>query len=104
MSTDPDLPEAVEEAVKLIRELRKKPHLTREDRENVNRAKLRIAYWACRNESVSATRQNLSYVLGRDAEAIMKAYDKYLENESQRKDEDPARKRQPDKTRFWGGV
>lgn len=103
MTTDPELPESVEAAVKVIRELREKTLLTREDRENLNRAKLRIAYYACRSENVAATRENLTYILGPDAIDIMNAYDKYLEREAERKTEKPSRNRRG-QGQFWDGA
>lgn len=103
MTTDPELPESVEAAVKVIRELREKTLLTREDRENLNRAKLRIAYYACRSENVAATRENLTYVLGPDALDIMNAYDKYLERESGKGAEKPPRTRRG-QGQFWDGA
>lgn len=81
MSSNPDLPDDVYEAVQVIRELRTKPYLSRADRETINRAKLRVAFWACRTESIPATRDNLTYVLGPDAADIMNAYDKYLQRD-----------------------
>lgn len=67
------------DAVQYIRETQDKTYLTRQERENLNRAKLRIAFWACRTENVIASRENLAYILGNDAIDIMSAYDKYLE-------------------------
>lgn len=102
MTADPDLPENILAAVKVLRELRQKPLLTREDRENLSRAKLRIAYYACRSENIAATRENLTYVLGPDAEGIMKAYDRYLAQEAERQTEKPGKGRR-DQGEFWGG-
>lgn len=106
MTAGSNIPEDIMDAVKLIRELRDKRYPTRDDRENLNRAKLRIAYWACRSESIVASRENLSYVLGSDALDIMKAYDKYLESDADRKKAAAERrkKRPGDKTQFWGGA
>ena len=91
------------EAVKLIRDLRDKTYLTRDDRENLNRAKLRVAYWACRSESIVASRENLAYVLGSDAADIMNAYDKYLERDAERRKNAPGKKKPGGTggTKFW---
>ena len=97
-------PDDVLNAVKLIRKLRDKPYPTREDKIDLNRAKLRVAYWACRSESIVASRENLSYVLGEDAADIMGAYDRYLEAEKNRPgDGKQGKTRRKIDTRFWGG-
>jgi hypothetical protein len=77
--TSSNVPEDVLEAVQLIRDAGTRTYLTRADKENVNRAKLRVAFWACRTEGIMASRENLTYVLGADAAEIMNNYDKYLE-------------------------
>ena len=105
MDSGTDLPDSIFEAAKYIQEMKDKPHLSRLERENLNRAKLRIAYWACRTENVVASRENLSYVLGPDATEIMSAYDKYLDRDDQRRRErgaDP--RRDDDDGQFWGGA
>jgi hypothetical protein len=103
MSANDDLPDDILEAVRYIRELRGKEFLSRDDRENLNRAKLRIAYWACRSESVAATRENLTYILGNDAAAIMSAYDKYLERDRDDEQSSSSRPRRKGTGEFWGG-
>lgn len=105
MSDASNLPAPILEAVNLIRELRGKQRLTRQEQESLNRAKLRIAYWACRSEQVVTSRENLTYILGPDATDIMKAYDKYLVKEG----EDKEGKRTggdglDDSGKFWGGI
>ncbi len=82
--TSTDIPEDILEAVKLIKEAGTRTYLTRTDRENLNRAKLRVAFWACRMEGIMASRENLTYVLGADAAEIMGNYDKYLEREGEK--------------------
>lgn len=97
-------PDDVMEAVRVLRKLRDKQYPSREDLIDMNRAKLRIAYWACRSENVIASRENLAYVLGGDADDIMGAYDRYLESAKNKPDEkrDGKYPRKID-TRFWGG-
>lgn len=106
MSSTP--PPDVMDSVKLIQRLRTKTYLSREEREDLNRAKLHVAYWACRSENIVATRDNLAYVLGPDAADIMNAYDKYLvssaEKERQEKEQAKRKKRRGDNTEFWGGA
>lgn len=97
-----DLPSDIHEAVKVIRTLQEKPYLSRLEKENLNRAKLRIAFWACRNENIVANRENLSYILGPDAANIMSAYDKYLQREDE-KPADSTRPRRDGGSEFWGG-
>lgn len=110
MSSGSDLPSEIMDAVQLLQDLRKKSYLSRAERESVNRAKLRIAYWACKSESIVASRENLSYVLGPDAAEIMGAYDKYLERDQARAEEAKARrakaaKKKPgDGKQFWGNA
>lgn len=101
MSAGDELPNDILEAVRYLREMKDKAYLSRQERENINRAKLRIAYWSCRTENVAATRENLTYILGGDAADIMSAYDKYLER-SDGKGRD-GKGRQGDTGEFWGG-
>lgn len=91
--TSTNLPEDILEAVRFIREASTRTYLTRTDKENLNRAKLRVAFWACRTEGIMASRENLTYVLGQDAAEIMGNYDKYLE----RVDEQGAARQKTDK-------
>lgn len=109
MSSGSELPDEIYQAAEVIRELRDKDNPTRAEREILNRAKLRVAFWACRSESIVASRENLTYILGPDASAIMGAYDKYLEREDvreaeQRAEEARRRRRRGDKTQFWESV
>ena len=103
-------PDDILDAVRLIRRLREKNILTREEKIDVNRAKLRVAYWACRSESVIASRETLSYILGSDATEIMSQYDRYLEREKEKENErgkDRDKQKRPgrqDKTTFWDGA
>lgn len=85
--TSANVPEDILEAVQLIREAATRTYLTRTDKENLNRAKLRVAFWACRAEGIMASRENLSYVLGADATEIMNNYDKYLERTEEKEKE-----------------
>lgn len=111
MSASNDIPDDILEAVKVLSTLREKTYLSREEKDNINRAKLRIAYWACRNESVVASRENLSYILGADALEIMGAYDKYIEKAAKDEAErvksreeriKAAKNRGGGGSRFWG--
>ncbi|MCD8138795.1 MAG: hypothetical protein LUE17_03285 [Planctomycetaceae bacterium] len=102
MSVGSDYPDDVMDAVRVIHDLRGKTYLSRQDRENLNRAKLRIAYWVCRSENIIASRENLTYVLGADAGDIMRAYEKYLE--SPKKDADKKGTKKRGGTQFWGGA
>ena len=106
MSSTP--PDDVMDSVKLIQRLKAKSYLSREERENLNRAKLHVAYWACRSENITASRDNLAYVLGPDAADIMNAYDKYLvsakDKELQEKERRKKRREKKDDTNFWGGA
>lgn len=113
MTTDSLPPDEVLESVKVIQKLKAKTYLSREEKADLNRAKLHVAYWACRQENVVASRDNLVYVLGSDAEEIMAAYDKYLvtaeERERREKERAKAEKERKSKgskggTQFWGGA
>lgn len=102
MSVSDDIPDDIMEAVKVIKELRLKTYLSRDEKETVNRAKLRIAYWACRTEEIVASRENLSYILGPDAIDIMQAYDKYIERSDKEKEaREKDRKRRKGGSQFW---
>ncbi len=94
MSYGAELPDEVLDAVTLLRELGRKTYLSKPEREEINRAKLRIAFWACRSENVVASRENLTYVLGPDAPEIMGAYDQYLEREEDREAREEAASRE----------
>jgi len=106
MSSTP--PDDVMDSVKLIQRLKTKSYLSRDERESLNRAKLHVAYWACRSENITASRDNLAYVLGPDAADIMNAYDKYLvATKDKELEEKERRKKGPQKksdTKFWGGA
>lgn len=98
-------PADVLEAVKVIRKLRDKKYLTREEKIDVNRAKLRVAYWACRSESIIASRETLVYILGSDGAEIMGHYERYLEKEKEKKEKSDAKKRAGgDDSSFWDGA
>ncbi len=99
--------EDVMEAIRYIHQMRGKKYTTREEKENLNRAKLRIAYWACRSEGIVASRDNLEYVMGVDAMEIIKAYDKYLVSEEEKAQRERLSRRQrqrKDSGKFWGGA
>lgn len=83
--TASDLPEDILEAVSVIQELGNKTYRSRAESDNLNRAKLRVAFWACRSENVVASRENLAYILGADAREIIGAYDRYLERDEENK-------------------
>lgn len=107
MDVDPTLPSEVLEAVNFINATQDKKTLTRQDRDNLNRARLRVAYYACRSENIVATKENLSYVLGADAAEIMSSYDKFLENEETRAKElraKEATKKKGQQSGFWEGA
>ncbi len=106
MSSGSAPPEDVMDSVKLIQHLKGKTYLSREEKVDLNRAKLHVAYWACRSENIVASRDNLAYVLGADAAEIMGAFDKYLisekEKEEREKEERKKRNSKRDDTQFWG--
>jgi hypothetical protein len=96
-------PEDVLDAVKVIRRLREKKYLTREEKIENNRAKLRVAYWACRSENIVASRETLVYILGSDGAEIMGHYERYLEREKAKAD---GKKKEGggDGSAFWDGA
>ncbi len=96
-------PDDVMEAVKFIRRLREKPYLSREEKIDLNRAKLRVAYWACRSEHIVATRETLGYILGGDSAEIMGHFDRYLEREKDQ-EKDGEKKKREGGTSFWDGA
>lgn len=97
-------PEDVQEAVKVIRRLRDKKYLSREEKVEVNRAKLRVAYWACRSENVVASRETLTYILGSDGAEIMSHYERYLEREKEKAKKGDTRRYSGDGSTFWDGA
>ena len=95
----PDVPENIQNAALLVRRLLAKPLLTRQDRETVHNARLKIVFWACAAENVTPTRDNLAYILGPDAAEVMAAYDqKIKEQKPVRRDSRPI---SDDGTAFW---
>ncbi len=107
MEYELDASEDIMEAVRYIHQMRGKKYMTREEKEMLNRAKLRIAYWACRSEGIVASRDNLEYVMGADAFDIIKAYDKYLITEEERAQREKLarrKKQRKDSGKFWGGA
>ncbi len=101
-------PDDVKDAVRIIRRLREKKYLSREEKTEMNRAKLRVAYWACRSEGVIASRESLTYILGADGREIMNHYERYLEREKDQKKKsgEPGRppRRSGGGTSFWDGA
>ena len=99
-------PDDVLEAVRAIRRLRGKTYLSREEKIEMNRAKLRVAYWACRSEGIVASRESLTYILGVDGNEIMSHYERYLEREKERKKGIPPRgaSGDGDGASFWDGA
>ncbi len=96
MSSQP--PGDIMSAALFIRSCRAKTFLTRAEKEAINRAKLKIAFWACRAENIASSRENLTYILGDDAKDIMEKFDKYLERGD---DKDDSGKKKGDGTKFW---
>lgn len=102
MEQQPGIPEDVMEAARLIKALQDKTLLTRADKDRINQAKLKVAYWACGSESIPSSRENLSFVLGKDAQEIMTNYDKALAQEQGGKPEsEKDRKDKKEKPGFW---
>jgi hypothetical protein len=97
----PSLPPDIMDLAQLIHRLRNKSYVTRAELETIKRAKLRIAFWACRNEKLPVTRENLAFVMGTDAGEIITAYDQYLENQVA---EGKSGKEKKDGKEFWDGV
>lgn len=98
-------PEDILDAVRVIRRLRDKKYLSREEKVEINRAKLRVAYWACRSENIIASRETLGYILGSDGAEIMSHYERYLER-GKEKSKGSARKIPGggDGSSFWDGA
>ncbi len=107
MSSGQPPPEDIKDSVRLIQRLRAKPYLSTEEKVELNKAKLHVAYWACRSEHIVASRDNLAYVLGSDAADIMGSYDKYLvsveEQERQEKERSQKKAKKGD-GEFWEGA
>ena len=97
------VPQDILDAVHIIRELKDKASISRQEKELLNRARLKVAFWACRSENVVASRENLTYVLGNDAAEIMNAYDKYLDKaDNAKEDRDAGKPNRPSGgTQFW---
>lgn len=109
MTSSSGVPEDLLDAVKFIQDCKTKKYLSREQKIDLNRAKLRVAYWVCRTENIVASRENLAYVLGpEDAAEIMGSYDKYLlsEEETKKKQEQQQQqaKKKKSKGGFWEGA
>ena len=105
MSSSADIPSNILDAVAIIRELNRKSYLSRPERDEINQAKLRIAFWSCRNENIVPSRENLSYVLGADAQEIMGSYDRYLKRNEERAAAKKGRGRKAGKEdEFWKGT
>ncbi len=107
MSSGQTPPEDIMDSVRLIQRMRSKPYLSPEEKVDLNRAKLHVAYWACRSEHIVASRDNLAYVLGSDAADIMGSYDKYLttvEEQERLEKERRQKKAKKDGGEFWEGA
>lgn len=104
MTTAQIPPEDIMDSVKLIQKMRGKQYLTSAEKVDLNRAKLHVAYWACRAEGIIASRDNLAYVLGSDAAEIMGSYDKYLISMEEKEKQDRERRSQKKDAGFWEGA
>lgn len=105
MTSNSGVPDDLQDAMKFIQKCKMKKYLTQEEKTDLNRAKLRIAYWACRSENIVASRENLAYILGpADAAEIMGAYDKYLVTEEEAAKRRKQARKKKDKGSFWGGA
>lgn len=102
MSSQP--PDDIMSAALFIRNCRTKTFLTRAEKEAINRAKLKIAFWACRAENIAASRENLVYVLGEDAKDIMERFDKYLEREGDANGKGELGRKKGEGASFWDNV
>ena len=98
MKSPGGVPEDIGDAARLIRSLLSKPVLVRAEREKLNLAKLKIAYWACANEDLPASRENLTIVLGADSKEILGIFDKAMGHD---KDTSKSRKSGPG---FWEDI
>ena len=96
----PDIPEDIQNAGLLVKKLSNKPVLTRIEKENLQQAKLKVAFWACSIENIAPSRENLTYVLGADSKEIMEAFDKAMKERSGRSE------KYNEKTNkdFWDGA
>lgn len=97
------IPNHIQAAGLLIRELSQKKVLNNLERESLNQAKLKVAFWACGSEQVIPSRENLVYVLGGDAPEIMTAYDQAQKRDAL-KERRKTGHRIGDKAAFWGDV
>ncbi len=85
--------------------MRGKRYLTQTEKVELNKAKLHVAYWACRSENIIASRENLAYVLGADAADIMNSYDKYLAGMEEKEQRNRERKKdRKGNSGFWEGA
>jgi len=99
------VPEDILDALTLARTLAGKERRTRDEEETMNRARIRIAFWACRREGLYANWENLSFVLGEHAAAIRPAYDRMLAGRRTAEAEKAkaARRRDGGDGAFWDG-
>ena len=108
------VPDDVKDAALVARTLEAKARRTREEEEAMNRARLKVAFWACRREGVYASWENLCHVLGPHADAIRPAYEQLLTEQDGTEARRPrpaapvrkikeVRKRAAETGMFWGG-
>jgi len=71
MSMPPDVPETIQNATLLIRQILAKSVLTQQDREAIRKARLKVAFWACVTEKITPTHDNLVYILGSTAHEVI---------------------------------
>lgn len=74
----PDLPDDIREAASAVRRLAALEKRTEREEADLNQARVKVAYYACRREGVPADWDNLSFILGSDAEAIAPAVRKAI--------------------------
>jgi len=80
-----DMPPDIADAAFVIRELEAKPVRTASEEGNLNKARLRVAYWACRRAGVVPSRESLAFIMGPSAGSLLDRYDKELEEERARR-------------------
>ena len=68
------IPPNIQELGRLVRRLQGQAIITAEERQWLNQARLQLAIWACREEKIIITRDNLAAILGPHAREALEFF------------------------------
>ncbi len=70
----PEIPSEIRRYGKIVRQLEKLNNPSHAEKELLNFARLKVAVWACQQEGIKPTRDNVRSVLGANAESALQSF------------------------------